>query len=127
METGHLAQKVLKTLALEVLECLAKRNGKVFIDYNTVSRTGPFFNSATAYVSALHYGTDASTKLLTLPAAGSRHQTNGPLTDRGSFCYYWISTENGSNAYNLYFKSDTVDPTDLTFRTFGFSVRCIAE
>jgi uncharacterized protein (TIGR02145 family) len=95
---------------------------------NTVSRTGTFAPGPTEYGSALHYGPDASTKSLTLPAAGYRDNfLNGALYDRGDLGYYWSSTENGSFAYKLFFGSSFVDPVNFNTRTYGLSVRCIAE
>ena len=94
---------------------------------NTVSRTGTFAVGTTEYGSALHYGPDASTKSLTLPAAGYRSSTLGALNNRGSIGYYWSSTEDGSSAYYLYFSSSNVSPASNRNRTVGFSVRCIAE
>ena len=94
---------------------------------NTVSRTGTFTSGTTEYGSALHYGPDASTKSLTLPAAGYRYFTNGALNFRGYFGFYWSSAENGSYAYSLYFTSSSVYPPINYNRTYGFSVRCIAE
>ena len=94
---------------------------------NTLSRTGTFAVGTTEYGSALHYGPDASTKSLTLPAAGRRNAVTGALSDRGKFGLYWSSTENGINAYGLYFSSSSVDPANNSSLRFGFSVRCIAE
>jgi uncharacterized protein (TIGR02145 family) len=94
---------------------------------NTVSRSGAWTNSATYYNSALHYGPNASTKLLTLPAAGYRSNTSGTLSNRGNSGYYWSSTENSTNARNLFFDSSNVSPAFSIFRTYGFSVRCITE
>ena len=94
---------------------------------NTAFRTGTFTSSATEYGSALHYGPDASTKSLTLPAAGNRSRTNGALSSRGRYGYYWSSSERGSNAYDLNFGSSTIAPARNDSRTIGFSVRCIAE
>ena len=94
---------------------------------NTESRTGTFSNSATNYGAALHFGPDVNTKLLTLPAAGARNSTNGALTNRGIFGYYWSSAEHGSNASSLYFNSSRVFPANNFIRANGFSVRCIAE
>ena len=95
---------------------------------NTASRTGTFTGGNTQYGSALHYGTDASTKLLTLPAAGRRYNTNGALTSRGNSGYYWSSTEYGTSAFNLYFDSSAVYPANSGgSRALGFSLRCIAE
>jgi len=95
--------------------------------YNTVSRTGTFTSGTTEYGSALHYGPDASIKSLTLPAAGRRNTATGALSDRGKFGLYWSSTENGINAYSLYFNSSSVLPANNSNLAFGFSVRCIAE
>ena len=95
---------------------------------NTFFTSGTFTSGATEYGSAIHYGPDASTKSLTLPAAGDRHSTDGVLGNRGGYGFYWSSSENGSSAYGFYFHSSSVDPAnDYYLRTFGFSVRCIAE
>jgi uncharacterized protein (TIGR02145 family) len=94
---------------------------------NTESRTGTFSSSTTNYGSALHYGPDASTKLLTLPAAGNRNNTTGALHRRGNIGYYWSSDGTGSIGYNLRFNSSDVSTANNNNRTFGFSVRCIAE
>jgi uncharacterized protein (TIGR02145 family) len=94
---------------------------------NTVSRTGTFVNSATNYGAALHYGPDASTKVLTLPAAGFHHNSDGSLMNRGSYGYYWSSKEISSNAYFFYFTSSSVNPAYNFSRANSFSVRCIAE
>jgi uncharacterized protein (TIGR02145 family) len=94
---------------------------------NTVSRTGPFDVNTSEFGSALHYGPNSSTKLLTLPAAGRRLSSTGGLNGRGSRGYYWSSTENGSSAYSLNFGSGYVSPDSIDDRTYGFSLRCIAE
>lgn len=94
---------------------------------NTAFRTGTFTSSTTEYGSALHYGPDASTKSLTLPAAGFRRITNGSISVRGTIGGYWSSTENGSGAYNLTFSSSIITPAFNNNRTDGLSVRCIAE
>ena len=95
--------------------------------HNTDFRTGTFNNSATNYGVALHYGPDTITKLLTLPAAGSRNNPNGGLNERGTRGSYWSSTENSSFVYNLHFTSSSVYPANDANRTYGGSVRCIAE
>ena len=94
---------------------------------NTVTTTGTFNNNTSEFGSALHYGTAVDPKLLTLPAAGDRSDTNGALSNRGFSGYYWSSAENGSNAYYLYFYSSYVDPAGNVDRTNGLSLRCIAE
>ena len=94
---------------------------------NTVTTTGTFNNNTSEFGSALHYGTAVDPKLVTLPAAGDRSDTNGALSNRGFSGYYWSSAENGSNAYYLYFYSSYVDPAGNVDRTNGLSLRCIAE
>ncbi len=94
---------------------------------NTISRTGSWSNSVTNYGSAIHFGPDSNTKLLTLPAAGYRISSNGQLYSRGYYGYYWSSTEYSSNsAYNLYFYSSS-QYVGSNNRSYGFSVRCISE
>jgi uncharacterized protein (TIGR02145 family) len=94
---------------------------------NTVSRTGTWTNSATNFAAAIHWGPDASTKLLTLPAAGFRNYDNGALAYRGYYGLYWSSTGNGTNADNLNFSSSIANTTSSGYRTSGFSVRCVSE
>ena len=94
---------------------------------NTASRTGTFSENNTNYGVALHYGPNVSTKLLTLPAAGNRNNTDGTLDNRGTNGFYWSSTENGTNAFGLGFNSSAVSPAGSNSRTYGFSLRCIAE
>jgi uncharacterized protein (TIGR02145 family) len=104
------------------------RNEWVAVDtYNVDHRTGTFTDSATNYGVALHYGPDASTKLLTLPTTGYHLYTGGALFNRGNVGRYWSSTESGSIARSFYFNSSNVDPAGNDSRTNGFSVRCIAE
>jgi len=95
---------------------------------NTVSRTGTFTQSTTHYTSALHYGPDVSTKLLTLPAAGFRSESNGQLTVRGNGANYWSCTENdATTAFSLYFDNTIQLPSNGNGRRNGMSIRCIAE
>jgi uncharacterized protein (TIGR02145 family) len=94
---------------------------------NTVSRTGTFDGNTTEFGNALHYGTATDPKQLTLPAAGYRNYTNGALVNRGNAGLYWSSAENGSRAYGLSFNSSNVNPVGSFNRTYGLSLRCIAE
>jgi uncharacterized protein (TIGR02145 family) len=97
--------------------------------FNTISRTGIFTSGATAYGAALHYGPNASTKSLTLPAAGYRQANGGSLSSRGSDGYYWSSTEgsSGNTSFPMYFNSTSTNFVSNNVRSFGFSLRCIAE
>jgi uncharacterized protein (TIGR02145 family) len=95
---------------------------------NTVTTTGTFNNNTSEFGSALHYGTAVDPKLLTLPAAGFRNDTDGWLSFRGSYGVYCSSTEVDSYAYYLQFYSSYVNPAiSYDVRTLGYSLRCIAE
>jgi uncharacterized protein (TIGR02145 family) len=94
---------------------------------NTPMNVGTFSNSATNYGAGKKFGDN-----LMLPAAGVRDGYNGVLYFRGSNGDYWSSTEYGTgNAWYLYFRSAGAG-TDYYYdiydnRSYGFSVRCIAE
>lgn len=93
---------------------------------NTVSRTGSWASSNSNYTTAIHWGPNASTKLLTLPAAGYRYITDGTLNSRGNGGTYWSSSENGTSAGYMNFDSASAG-TGSSSRTYGFSVRCVSE
>jgi uncharacterized protein (TIGR02145 family) len=93
---------------------------------NTVSRTGSWANSSSNFTTAISFGPNASTKTLTLSAAGSRNYTDGSLVNRGNVGYYWSSTEGGADAWVLYFNSSSAY-TSTYYRANGFSVRCVSE
>jgi uncharacterized protein (TIGR02145 family) len=86
------------------------------------SNVGTYSNSPTNYSA----GKNVNNSLL-LPASGARSNSNGTLGNRGDGGLYWSSTENGTNAYGLYFNSGSVSPASSGSRLFGFSVRCVAE
>jgi uncharacterized protein (TIGR02145 family) len=95
---------------------------------NTVTRTGSFTESTTHYGSALHYGPNASTKLLTLPAAGFRGSSTGQLSVRGNGANYWSSTENGTTGgFSLFFNNVSQLPSNGNGRLNAMSIRCIQE
>ena len=95
---------------------------------NTRSSTGSWAAGDANFGSALHWGPDVSTKNLTLPAAGFRHDSDGALFNRGSTGFYWSSTENGANARYLNFSSSVASASNFNLsRTRGFSVRCVSE
>jgi uncharacterized protein (TIGR02145 family) len=92
--------------------------------YNAQTITDSFSNSATNFGAARHFG--AGENKLTLPAAGCRLYSDGALFNRGSLGSYWSSTEIGTNAYFLFFFSSYAY-TNSSYRTDGFSVRCVSE
>ena len=89
---------------------------------NTQTNVGTFSNSATNYGAGVKFGGQ-----LMLPAAGSRYNYNGALSNRGFIGYYWSSTEyDNSNAWYLFFISSVANTFNFS-RTGGLSVRCVAE
>jgi uncharacterized protein (TIGR02145 family) len=87
-------------------------------------------NAHTNYAAGLRIG--SGTSGLFLPAAGTRSNTNGSLSNRNVLGYYWSSTEVNSDAGYLYFRQaggliQQPIATGSIVRTRGFSVRCIAE
>jgi uncharacterized protein (TIGR02145 family) len=108
---------------------------------NTIIKTGPFINGGVdQYGSAISFGPDANTKLLTLPCTGFRQSpniSNGTLIRRGGDGGYWSSTgsTNGSGASVLYWSAASSSPPNssifnlnlIDLRTYGYSVRCIAQ
>jgi len=67
-----------------------------------------------------------SNNTLFLPAAGWRVQNNGALDNVGTHGYYWSSIVIGTDARNLSFSSSNV-VVGNNLRTWGFSVRCVAD
>jgi len=93
---------------------------------NTISRTGSWTNNEANFGSAVHWGPDASTKILTLMGAGYRESSNGALLNRGSRGYYWASTTDGANANYMLFNGGSAFMHD-TGRGNGFSIRCVSQ
>ena len=98
------------------------------IDNNVVSRTSNnnWSFATTNFGSAIHWGSNTTAKILTLPAAGMRGGNTGTLSNRGSGGFYWSSTLIVSTASNISFFSGSVN-TDNNNRFLGFSVRCVVE
>ncbi|WP_426478150.1 FISUMP domain-containing protein [Chryseobacterium sp. CBSDS_008] len=102
-----------------------------WVSFNTNSTTsnmGTFVaspGSATNFTVAKVFTNNGST--LTFPAAGYRNNTTGALNFRAYSGYYWSSTESSTSAYYLNFNSGAINPANNSNRTYGFSVRCIAE
>ncbi len=60
------------------------------------------------------------------PAAG--RVADGSFSSVGSLGVYWSSTAyNSTGAYDLTFGSSSVKPSDTWSRSYGFSVRCVAN
>ena len=69
--------------------------------------------------------TTAASLVLHLPASGGRYGSGGSLGPVGSSGNYWSSSIGGTNAYNLFFSSGSVNPASNNSRAYGFSVRCL--
>ena len=81
------------------------------------------------YTTALYFRSPSNVRTLMLPAAGNRSNVDGTLLHRGEEGHYWSSSgiTATSNAHHMYFYSSSLNTYDDYFRSFGFSVRCIAE
>jgi len=69
----------------------------------------------------------SGTQRVFFPAAGLRAYKDVLLGNVGSYGYYWSSTPNySSKAYSMGFDSGDANAYG-NYRSFGFSVRCVAE
>lgn len=69
---------------------------------------------------------DTNTLVNNLRLGRNRYVNNGSLTSAGSNGYYWSSTAySATYAYNLYFSSSNVNPSNSNNRRNGFSVRLV--
>ena len=75
----------------------------------------------TNFSSGLKFGPS-----LYLPAAGGRY-SDGQLYLRGNTGYYWASTQDDSVGGDCIIMGDVGARTGISYRTEGYSVRCIAE
>lgn len=62
-----------------------------------------------------------------LPMAGYRDYGDGPLSNQGSYGYYWSSSVTSTSAFLLDCSSSGVNPAYTNSRAYGFSVRCVKE
>ena len=90
------------------------------------------FNSGSTWttqngVNGRRFGT--APNQIFLPAAGYRNNNDGALFNAGSYGKYWSSTEGiSTNAYYLNFDSGSGNANlNDNYKTYGFSVRCVAE
>jgi uncharacterized protein (TIGR02145 family) len=62
----------------------------------------------------------------TLPAAGLRNTTNGPVNSQGPYGSYWSATPySNAGGHRLSFDSGTVYPSGSNDYSRGFSIRCV--
>lgn len=85
---------------------------------NAITTVGSWTDQLANYSTGILLGDK-----LFLPAAGLRESNNGQLRNRGHDGFYWISTE----AWSMSFYIWGVGTWGGTNRTFGNSIRCIAE
>jgi len=86
-----------------------------------------FTNGTVNGVNGRKFTDIATGKTLFLPAVGGRSDISGSLGFEGLLCYYWSSTDaSGMSAYFLSCRKDIADK-NYTNRSFGFSVRSVAD
>ena len=61
------------------------------------------------------------------PAAGSRYYLDGTANSRGSYGHYWSLGSDNNCSYDLTFSSSDVYISYNSYRSWGFSVRCVRE
>jgi hypothetical protein len=79
------------------------------------------------HVARPHQKDCATNREVIIPLAGNRNNGDGGLSNQGSIGYYWSSSPNNTNAYNLNFNSGGVNPANNNNRANGFSVRCLKD
>ncbi|MDR1372625.1 MAG: InlB B-repeat-containing protein [Dysgonamonadaceae bacterium] len=80
-----------------------------------------------AYIGAL-FVNPATNASLFVPAAGSRNTSNGGLTQAGNQGRYWCSSSNEqAYGWSLYFVYNDKTYQNSSYRSCGFSVRCVAD
>ncbi|MDD4530941.1 MAG: FISUMP domain-containing protein, partial [Candidatus Gracilibacteria bacterium] len=62
---------------------------------------------------------------LKIPFAGFRGRNDGAYYGQNSNAVYWSSTPTSSYALYLNFNGGSMRPTNINYRAYGFSVRCI--
>ncbi|QFR38956.1 hypothetical protein A9Q91_01845 [Candidatus Gracilibacteria bacterium 28_42_T64] len=67
---------------------------------------------------------DAMSNALKLPMSGIREATTGNIFGEGFLSVYWASSINGVSGASAGFTSTAINPSGLTARAFGSSVRC---
>jgi uncharacterized protein (TIGR02145 family) len=70
---------------------------------------------------------EKSEKSIFMPAAGGRIYSDCSVYGTGNYGYYWSSAVNGDYGRSMDFNSSGVGAGYYTNRTFGMSVRCVAE
>ena len=89
---------------------------------NNISYHGNWTAGNDNYSSGLKVG-----DRLFLPAAGWRVFDDGRVYHRGYAGAYWSSTQNSGHGHNLSFYNGYTSPAGDANRTYGFSVRCVAD
>ena len=96
------------------------------IDNNNVEKVGSWDNDGN-YTTALYFRNPSNVRTLMLPATGYRYDLEGgTLYFRGNSGLYWSSSEATSTASYLLVSRSSVNVYN-SYRTYGLSVRCIAE
>ncbi len=56
--------------------------------------------------------------------AGYRYRSDATLYYQGSNGNYWSSSPNGTFGHGMLFNSTSINPSNINYRAYGFSVRC---
>ena len=120
--TGNSDNNVVKTVYDPCPVGWKVPNGNTFTRFFTPNVVGSFSNG---YKFKRYSG---DTTGVFFPASGCRLYSNGSLDSVGSLGYVWLSAAySQNNAYDLSFYSSYVDPQNINFRAYGFSVRPVQD
>lgn len=97
--------------------------------------SSPWYSSTSSNYTNLTFTngwnwTKAAYNLGWYPAIGYRSYNGGTFNSYvGARGYYWTATVNSNNAYSLYLRSNSVNPsyTSSQYRASGYAVRCVKE
>ena len=120
--TGNSDNNVVKTIYDPCPPGFKMPNGNTFTYFSISNVVGSFTNG---WNFMRHSG---DTVGVFFPASGYRNYSDGSLGHVGSSGCVWVSSAYSQNyAYYLDFFSDDVNLTNNNYRTYGFSVRPVAD
>ena len=70
---------------------------------------------------------NSPTPTLFLPAAGFRYFVDGDMLGTGLRGDYWSSNNSTIYGYSTMFSNENVNPAFILIRSYGLSIRCVAE
>lgn len=122
ISTGNSDNTVIKTVYDPCPAGFKMPSGNTFTYFSTSNVVGSFNNG-------WYFKRNAEdTTGVFVPASGYRHYSSGSLNYVGRYGYVWLSSAYGQDyAYFLYFYSSNLNPQNIGYRAYGYSVRPVQE